>query len=208
MMYIWGKGICYHYYHFMAIIYDNLRQLAPPLTNQSRNVELTTRQPCYLAVAWHRRTLCYIKVSITPCLKKTSHLWLASLDIHDPITIIFGRSVTGKVRNQMTPLFSHLTYSVSALPCEIGNPENTGALCMQHSPTLAGLSTSFLLNHISQQPCGLNALITWFRESYSIVNASSESTRLKKSNSQLNSGNALIPHLCENAIFVFLHFTR
>jgi len=54
-----------------------------------------------------------------------------------------------------------------------------------------------------QQPCGLNALITRFRESYSSVSMSRESKRLKKSRSDwLNSGNALIQHLRENTIFV------
>jgi len=37
---------------------------------------------------------------------------------------------------------------------------------------------------------------------------SHESQRLKKSNSWLNSGNALTQHLSENVIFVFLCFTR
>jgi len=32
--------------------------------------------------------------------KNVPHLTCYSLDIHDPITIIFGRSVTKKVRNQ------------------------------------------------------------------------------------------------------------
>ena len=39
---------------------------------------------------------------------------------------------------------------------------------MPHSPTAAALSTSFLLNHAPNSP-ELNALITRFRESYSIV---------------------------------------
>jgi len=41
----------------------------------------------------------------------------------------------------------------------------------------------------------MNALITWPRESYSIVSVSRESKRLKKSNRWLNLGNALIQHL-------------
>ena len=37
--------------------------------------------------------------------QNTSHLWLCcNLDTHDPITIIFSRSVTKKVRNQMMML--------------------------------------------------------------------------------------------------------
>jgi len=42
------------------------------------------------------------------------------------------------------------------------------ALCVQHSPTAAALSASFLLNHAPNSP-ELNALITRFRESYSSV---------------------------------------
>jgi len=62
---------------------------------------------------------------------------------------------------------------------------------MQHSPTAAALSTSFLLNHAPNSP-ELNALITRFRESQ----------RLKKSISDwLNSGNALIQHLSEKRRF-------
>jgi len=30
--------------------------------------------------------------------------------------------------------------------------QHTGAMCVQHSPTAAVLSTSFLLNHAPQQP--------------------------------------------------------
>jgi len=40
------------------------------------------------------------------------------------------------------------------------------------------------------------------------VSVSRESKRLRKSNNWLNSDNALIQHLSENAIFVFPHFTR
>jgi len=71
------------------------------------------------------------------------------------------------------------------------------ALCMQHSPTVAALSTSFLLNHAPNSP-ELNALITRFREA----------RKLKKSISDwLKSGNALIQHLSEkNEIFVFPRF--
>jgi len=36
----------------------------------------------------------------TLCLKKVPHLTCYNLDIHDPITTIFDRSVTEKVRNQ------------------------------------------------------------------------------------------------------------
>jgi len=48
------------------------------------------------------------------------------------------------------------------------------ALCVQHTPTAAALSTSFLLNHAPDSP-ELNALITRFRKSYSSVRISRES---------------------------------
>ena len=47
------------------------------------------------------------------------------------------------------------------------------ALCVQHSPTAAALSTYFLLNHTPNSP-ELNALITIFRES-SIMSMNRES---------------------------------
>jgi len=75
------------------------------------------------------------------------------------------------------------------------------ALCVQHSPTAAALSTSFLLNHVPNS-VELDALIAIFRQSFSSVIMSHESKRLKKSGSDwLNFGN-----LRENAIFMFLRF--
>jgi len=75
------------------------------------------------------------------------------------------------------------------------------ALCVQHSPTAAALSTYFLLNNAANSP-ELNALVTRFRESYSSMSMSRESERLKKSRSDwLNSGNALIQHLSEKMRF-------
>jgi len=47
------------------------------------------------------------------------------------------------------------------------------ALCVQHSPTAAVLSTSFLLNHAPNSP-ELNALTTTFRQSYSSVSVVSQ----------------------------------
>jgi len=77
-------------------------------------------------------------------------------------------------------------------------------LCIQHSPTSAALSTSFLLDHAPPQKKSpeLNAVITRLRESYSSM-MSRESKRLKNSSSNwLNSGSALIQRV-KNAIFVF-----
>jgi len=56
----------------------------------------------------------------------------------------------------------------------IGPIANWCSLCVQHSPTAAVLSTSFLCNHAPNSP-ELNALITRFMESYSNVSMSCES---------------------------------
>ena len=128
-----------------------------------------------------------------------------NLDIHNPIAIIFGRSVTEKVRNQTMPCFPTLPIWCFSITLQKRKPrrQRTGALCMQHSPTAAGLSTSFLLNHASQQPRA-ERIDTRFRESCSSVNMIRESTRLKISGSSLNSHNALIQHMSEKCnIFVF-----
>jgi len=83
------------------------------------------------------------------------------------------------------------------------------ALCVQHSPTAVVLLSSFLTNHVPQQP---RALITRFRESYSSVSTSSESKRLKKSRSdELNSGNAMIQHFsekCDLRVSPFCHVVQ
>ena len=50
------------------------------------------------------RAKCII-LQTTLCLKKVPPLTCYNLDIHDPITIIFGRSVTKKVKNQTTLCF-------------------------------------------------------------------------------------------------------
>ena len=77
---------------------------------------------------------------------------------------------------------------------------------MQHSPTAAALSTSFLLNYAPQKPQSKRIDykiqgVIWQRMSH-------ESKRLKKSKSDwLNSGNALIQRV-QNAIFVFPVFAR
>jgi len=55
---------------------------------------------------------------------------------------------------------------------------------MQHSPTAAVLSISFLLNHAPNSP-KLDVLITRFRQSYSSMSMSRESKRLKKIKQQL-----------------------
>jgi len=49
---------------------------------------------------------CQYVSQLIQCLKNVSRLTCNNLDIHDLITIIFGRSVTEKVRNQMMFCFS------------------------------------------------------------------------------------------------------
>jgi len=58
--------------------------------------------------------------------KNVPRLTCCNIDIHDPvtITIIFGRRITDKVGNQ-TMMLCFPIYSASALPCEIGNPEDS-----------------------------------------------------------------------------------
>ena len=114
---------------------------------------------------------------------------------------------------QRTIVMRYLTISTNVdaikhITVLLSGRQRTGALCVQHSPTPAAFSTPFLLNHGTQQSCGLNALIAWFRESYSIVSVSRESKRLKKSSSDwLNSGNAL-QHFSEKCNFRVSSFAR
>jgi len=61
----------------------------------------------------------------TLCLENVPHLTCYNLDVHDPITIIFGRSVNEKVRSD-DALFTHITYLVlQHLTCERGKPEDS-----------------------------------------------------------------------------------
>jgi len=92
-----------------------------------------------------------------------------NLDRHDPIGIIFGRSEKQEIRR--CSVFPHLqSYLVLQHYLAKGETQRqrTGALWLQNSPIAAAFSTSFLLNHIPDSP-KLNALVTWFRESYSNV---------------------------------------
>jgi len=133
-------------------------------------------------------------------MRKLCHCYpMYSLDIHNPITIFFGRSITEKVRNQMMLCFPTSPLQCFCITLRNRKPrrQRTVALCVQHSPTPAVLSTSFLLNHAPNSPVG------WTHWLYDLQNHTAslvwvvtrESKRLKKSNSWLNSGNALIQHL-------------
>jgi len=56
------------------------------------------------------------------------------------------------------------------------------ALCMQHSPTAAALSTSFLLNH-APPPCNsaeLNALTTRFRDQREYESSVKKTEKIKE----------------------------
>jgi len=77
-----------------------------------------------------------------------------NLDIHDPIMIIFGRSVTEKVRNHMMLCFPTSSIYCFCITLQNRKPrrQHTGALCVQHSPTAVALSTSFLLNYTPNSP--------------------------------------------------------
>jgi len=77
-----------------------------------------------------------------------------SLDMHDPITIIFDRIVTGKVGNQTMLCFptAPIEYFCITLRNKKPRRQRTGALCRQRSPTAAAPSTSILLNHAPNTP--------------------------------------------------------
>ena len=126
---------------------------------------------------------------------------LYNLDIHDPIAILVGRSVTEKVGNHTMLCFPPHLSNASALPCERGNPRRqcTGALCVQQSPTTAVLSTSFLLNHVRQQTRAEH--VDFKIQGVIQQRISLESKRLKKSSIDwLISGNALIQRVNKKAI--------
>jgi len=90
----------------------------------------------------------------------------------------------------MPDAIKHITDDIIFL---LSGRQRTGAhaLCVQHSPAVASLSTSFLLNHAPNSP-----------ELSRCVSMSRESQRLEKSSSDwLNCGNALIQHLSEKVRF-------
>jgi len=133
----------------------------------------------------------------TLCLKNVPHLTCYNLDIHDPIEIIFGTSVTAKVRN-------YLTYLVLQHYLAREETQKTAQWCFVRA-TVQLLQRSRLSFSCTMRPKSskLNALITRFRESCSSLRMSCESKRLKKSSSDwMNSGNALIQRV-KNAIFMF-----
>jgi len=160
-----------------------------------------------------------------PSDKKSAYKWNLAFSRLLPTRSMFTKSVTVSVaawkmgvvfreawcESQWTVLMGYLTISTNVRRYQTHHrwhfffqeDSAIGAhgLCMQHSPTAAALSTSFLLNHAPNSP-ELNALITRFRESYSSVSMIRGSNRLKKSRRDwLNSGNALVQHLSEKMRF-------
>jgi len=103
------------------------------------------------------------------------------LDIHNPITIIFGRSVTEKVRNQTMLCFPTSPILCFCITLQNRKPRRlcTVVLYVQHSPTAAALLTSFLLSHAPNSP-EMNALFTRFRKSYSSMSMSGESKKIQE----------------------------
>ena len=87
--------------------------------------------------------------SHAPCLKNVlpSTCYRPNLDIHNPITIIFDRSVTKKVRNQT--MLCCPTSPASALPCEIKTQKTARwcIVCATQSNCCSAVDLYFLLNH-------------------------------------------------------------
>jgi len=121
-------------------------------------LNIVTAQPDWSLILYTEHSWCE-SVYIHSVSKNVPPSTCYNLDIHDPITVIFSRNVTEKVRNHKCSVFPPHLSSASALPCEIGNPEDSalGVLYMQHSPTSAALTallTSFLVNYAPNSPYG------------------------------------------------------
>jgi len=126
-LYITDKVVFRYIHMFQPLGYFVLQKSRHPLlaTSQHTCMKFSTAANIIIYTVFQKhvlRTTCY------------------NLDIHDPITVIFGRTVSDKVRNH-TMLFSDLTYSASVLPCKIGKPQNAALLhcagntvqCLHHS---------------------------------------------------------------------------
>jgi len=61
----------------------------------------------------------------TASQKHVPPLTYYNLDTHDQTAIIFGRTVTEKIRNQMMLCFPPHLPSASAMPCKTENPEDS-----------------------------------------------------------------------------------
>ena len=158
-----------------------------------------------LVISWSHTTQLVITANIHCVSKNVPPLTCYNLDVHHPITIIFGRSVTENVRNQTIFVFPPHLSSAPTLSCEIGNLEDSALhwciVCATQCNFCSVLDFVYLKPSPPPNSPELNALITRFRESYSSVSVSRESERLKKSSSWLYSGNGLIQHLSDKFNF-------
>jgi len=91
-----------------------------------RSTRCVSTNACFLTDHVACRHTSSAITATTLCLKKNvPPSTCYNLNMHDPITIIFGRSVTQKVWNIWWFDFPPHLSSASALPCEIGNPEDS-----------------------------------------------------------------------------------
>ena len=103
-------------------------------------------------VTWYQDKTLSLTPSLSVCgyytvsQRNVPPLTCYSLDTHDLITVIFGRIVTSKKSDDALCSCFSITFQKRK-----PRRQRTGALCMQHSSTAAALSTSFLLNHATQQ---------------------------------------------------------
>jgi len=100
----------------------------------------------------HTRAVLAVVTQYTVSQKNVPPSTCYNLDLRDTITIIFGRTVTEKIRSHTMLCFStsHMS-SASALPCKIGSPEDS-ALVHCACNTVQQLQRSqlpFFLNNAS-----------------------------------------------------------
>jgi len=115
-------------------------------------------------------------------LKNVPPLNCYNLDIHNPITISFNRSVReNSIRNQTVLCFRTSPIQCFSITLQKRKPrrQRTGSMCMQHGAIATALLTPFLLNHAPNSP-ELNASITRFRESYSSVSMTKKVEEIKQ----------------------------
>ena len=124
--------------------------------------------------------------------------------MHNPTAIIFGISVTVKVRNQKMlcfPTSPIWCFSITLQKRKLRS-QCTGALCVQHSATAAALLTYFLLNHALQKPQAERILQDVGRHTAASIWVVSQKDWRNQLRDWLNSHNALIQWI-KNAIFEF-----
>ena len=153
-------------------------------------------QICSAGVRYYSFFSFRVRRNVHCVTKNVPPLTCYSLDVRVTTALVFGQSVTEKVRSRTMlcfPTSPHLS-SASALPCERRNPEDSALSWrfVRATQTNCCIALDFLSPEPFPQTPKLNALITSFRESYSGVSVCLKSKSLKKSSSDwLNSGNAL-----------------